>query len=150
MPERKLAGASSDGIGVNIGILAELNRRFKIGAGVINRTVKSLDFGGGPEPLPTEMRAGAAWKYLSAGPIVSSLFLDIGTSLTSEPPRATGIEFVFDKNLFIRVGVNSKAENDYRLGLGWAIGRMIVDYAIEFHPAGSVQSFGLSYKWGKS
>ena len=126
-----LAGHTSSGIGIDIGLLTELFSGLKVGLNLqdVPRTKISWDLTGHVDEIPFSVRAGAAYTGE-----ISSLKSDITLAWSVDTKYGTamhyGAEWWFLKTLALRIGLD---EGRLAAGCGLKISTFQVDYAFVGH-----------------
>jgi len=133
--------ASGNSAGVDIGFLAVLRDKHRVGAWLKNINSPSIGDGNSAQYLPQRMTIGAA--YLPYKGLTTSLIFD--RLLGADKQIKGGIEYQLSDIVTIRVGVQS---NPNRMGAGFGFNYHYfkLDYALITHPVlPVVQQISLGY-----
>ncbi|MFA6435449.1 MAG: conjugal transfer protein TraF [Elusimicrobiales bacterium] len=143
-------GSSRGAAGINLGVIAFLNREFQIGASV--RNLNRPDVGLQEyDPVAREIRIGGMYRMLYARVQAELEESDdgLGTRYSRTDTWKLGVEIPVNSMSF-RAGVNSNA---FTAGLGVTSGDFVVDYAFVVSRAVEATNYGsqflaLSYRIG--
>lgn len=135
-------GNSRGAVGVNLGALATLNSKFRLGASV--RNINKPDVGLQEyDPVPREIRVGGLYSA-GHGSFQFELYESddgLGSSYSRSYLWRLGAEFSLD-DLALRAGINTNA---FTAGVGVKFGSFIMDYALVVQRAMGASNSGSQY-----
>ncbi|GAB3176475.1 PorV/PorQ family protein [Telluribacter humicola] len=113
---------------VEMGGIMQLTSKLDFGVHMYN-VVQGSFTGESSEQLPTVLRAGLAYKPISALRLSGELVKD--TALPTS--FRAGLEYEIVSSLFVRTGIATKPNTNH-FGLGYAANGFNIDYAVHTHP----------------
>jgi hypothetical protein len=143
----KLGDDQASSYAVDAGVLYEPLEGVSVGAAVRNLG-PGLDFGGGSDPLPATVAAGASYAWRDV-----LVALDVEKQNDSSPAARVGVEYKPMQNLALRGGAVLGAESAlsaFSAGVGFSWNdRWSVDYAYRPSELSDTHHFGLSAALGE-
>ncbi|RLC49464.1 MAG: hypothetical protein DRZ79_05955 [Candidatus Cloacimonadota bacterium] len=134
-------------LGINIGALAILHQRTKIGFSVSNLNNPKVGEDNASE-LPRKLALGISYEPYSG--VITSLELKktAGDDETEESGTEihSGVEVKVHKMLALRFGVRTNPSS-YSMGARFEIFNILVDYAFNTHILGDTHQFGIGYRF---
>jgi hypothetical protein len=133
---------SQNAFGINLGALAILHQRTKLGFAVTN--VNNPNVGeDNQHELPQKLTFGIAYEPYYG--VVTALEMK-KTFDREETEIHAGIEFEIFPSLILRTGIRNHPSS-YSAGLGLNIKSILFDYAYSTHEIGATHHFAIGYKY---
>ncbi|MBI4668038.1 MAG: caspase family protein [Elusimicrobia bacterium] len=136
---QSIGGTSASAVDLDFGVLKTFNR-YRAGLQFQDMLEAGLKREGGEDKLPRGVRAGGAVRFFGSALFSADVLLRQGR----DPGFRAGLEYSIFNTAFVRAGFDGSLPS---MGLGLAVGRVGVDYAVL-----SSEALGLSHRmslrWG--
>lgn len=133
---------SAFALAMNVGVYAELNDKFSVGANAfnVNRGRYSALF---EQEIPSVVSAGVRYKSSDKVSVSAQFEKELNQKILAR----VGIEYRIREHLIMRTGVESGAPS-FSFGFGYGIKNFQLDFASRFHQTlGFYPQIGLRYQW---
>ncbi len=134
---------SATGVGADLGVVFTPSDALQFGASLLNLGGPEITLRETPESMPTEMRAGAALRFMQGGGLVS---VEMANRNGYGTEARAGAEVWLMSSLALRVGYHGE---NLAMGFGSRLPNGLrVDYGFSDHELGGTHRFGISYSFG--
>ncbi len=134
---------TATGTGLDLGAIYELTPDLQLGASVLNVGGPKLTLRETEEKIPTELRAGAAFRFLEGAALVSA---EVDSREGPGASMRAGSEVWLIHNLALRLGYDTQSLTG---GFGYRFPNGLqVDYAASDHELGMTHRVGISFRFG--
>lgn len=135
--------ASATGLGIDVGVALHPRPSFALGLKARNLVAPALTLGEEADRLPRSLAVGGAWTR----PVAGRPLLLVGEGeVGGDTPFACGVEIPVAGEVVARAGTNGSA---FRIGAGFNVGFLAVDYGLESHPLAIVHGVSVSVRLGQ-